>query len=144
MKKVLVIGSGGRCHAIVDALKRSDDVSRVYCAPGNAGISKIADCVDIKETDVEALCKFALDKDLDLAVVGPEVSLAAGVVDRFKKAGLRIFGPTQAAAQIESSKEFAKELMKKYDIPTAAFETFEDFDAALAYVKAGSLPTVLK
>ncbi|MFI3320373.1 MAG: phosphoribosylamine--glycine ligase [Rikenellaceae bacterium] len=144
MKKVMVIGSGGRCHAIVDALKRSDDVSRVYCAPGNAGISKIADCVDIKETDVEALCKFALDKDLDLTVVGPEVSLAAGVVDRFKRAGLRIFGPSQAAAQIESSKEFAKELMKKYDIPTAAFETFSDYDAAIAYVKRGSLPAVLK
>ncbi len=144
MKKVLVIGSGGREHAIVDALKRSDDVSRVYCAPGNAGISKIADCVDIKETDVEALCKFALDKDLDLAVVGPEVSLAAGVVDRFKRAGLRIFGPSQAAAQIESSKEFAKELMKKYDIPTAAFETFEEYAPALEYVKQGSLPTVLK
>ncbi len=144
MKKVLVIGGGGRCHAIVDALKRSDDVSRVYCAHGNAGISKIADCVDIKETDVEALCKFALDKDLDLTVVGPEVALAAGVVDRFKKAGLRIFGPTQAAAQIESSKEFAKELMKKYDIPTAAFETFEDYNAAIEYVKRGSFPAVLK
>ncbi len=144
MKKVLVIGSGGREHAIVDALKRSDDVSRVYCAPGNGGISKIADCVDIKETDVEALCKFALDKDLDLTVVGPEVALAAGVVDRFKKAGLRIFGPSKAAAQIESSKEFAKELMKKYDIPTAAFETFEEYEPAVEYVKRGSFPAVLK
>ncbi len=144
MKKVLVIGSGGREHAIVDALKRSDDVSRVYCAPGNAGISKIADCVDIKETDVEALCKFALDKDLDLTVVGPEVALAAGVVDRFKKAGLRIFGPNKAAAQIESSKEFAKELMKKYEIPTAAFETFEEYAPAIEYVKRGTLPAVLK
>ncbi len=144
MKKVLVIGSGGREHAIVDALKRSDDVSRVYCAPGNAGISKIADCVDIKETDVEALTKFALDKDLDLAVVGPEVALAAGVVDAFKKAGLRIFGPNKAAAQIESSKEFAKELMKKYDIPTAAFETFEEYAPAIEYVKRGSFPAVLK
>ncbi len=144
MKKVLVIGSGGREHAIVDALKRSDDVSRVYCAPGNAGISKIADCVDIKETDVEALCKFALDKDLDLTVVGPEVALAAGVVDRFKKAGLRIFGPNKAAAQIESSKEFAKELMKKYDIPTAAFETFEEYAPAKEYVQKGSFPAVLK
>ncbi|MFR9602415.1 MAG: phosphoribosylamine--glycine ligase [Rikenellaceae bacterium] len=144
MKKVLVIGSGGREHAIVDALKRSEDVSRVYCAPGNGGISKIADCVDIKETDVEALCKFALDKDLDLTVVGPEVALAAGVVDRFKKAGLRIFGPSKAAAQIESSKEFAKELMKKYDIPTAAFETFEEYEPAVEYVKRGSFPAVLK
>ncbi|MFI3303836.1 MAG: phosphoribosylamine--glycine ligase [Rikenellaceae bacterium] len=144
MEKVLVIGSGGREHAIVDALKRSDEVSRVYCAPGNAGIAKIAECVPIKETDVEALCAFALDKDLALTVVGPEVALAAGVVDRFKKAGLRIFGATKAAAMIESSKEFAKELMKKYDIPTAAFETFSDYDAAVAYVRKGSLPAVLK
>ncbi|MFI3328058.1 MAG: phosphoribosylamine--glycine ligase [Rikenellaceae bacterium] len=144
MEKVLVIGSGGREHAIVDALKRSDEVSKVYCAPGNAGIAKIAECLPIAETDVEALCKFAYDKDLSLTVVGPEVALAAGVVDRFKKAGLRIFGPTQAAAQIESSKEFAKELMKKYDIPTAAFETFEDYDAAVEYVRKGSLPAVLK
>ncbi|MFI3306102.1 MAG: phosphoribosylamine--glycine ligase [Rikenellaceae bacterium] len=144
MEKVLVIGSGGREHAIVDALKRSDEVSKVYCAPGNAGIAKIAECVPIKETDVEALCAFALDKDLALTVVGPEVALAAGVVDRFKEAGLRIFGATKAAAMIESSKEFAKELMKKYDIPTAAFETFSDFDAAVAYVRKGSLPAVLK
>ena len=120
MEKVLVIGSGGREHAIVDALKRSDEVSKVYCAPGNAGIAKIAECVDIKETDVEALCAFALDKDLALTVVGPEVALAAGVVDRFRKAGLRCFGPTKAAAMIESSKEFAKELMKKYEIPRQA------------------------
>ncbi len=144
MEKVLVIGSGGREHAIVDALKRSDEVSKVYCAPGNAGIAKIAECVPIKETDVEALCAFALDKDLALTVVGPEVALAAGVVDRFKKAGLRIFGATKAAAMIESSKEFAKELMKKYNIPTAAFETFSDYDAAVAYVRKGSLPAVLK
>ncbi|MFR9651484.1 MAG: phosphoribosylamine--glycine ligase [Rikenellaceae bacterium] len=144
MEKVLVIGSGGREHAIVDALKRSDEVSKVYCAPGNAGIAKIAECVNIKETDVEALCEFALDKDLALTVVGPEVALAAGVVDCFKRAGLRIFGPTQAAAQIESSKEFAKELMKKYEIPTAAFQTFEDYDAAVAYVRKGDLPAVLK
>ncbi|MFR9620490.1 MAG: phosphoribosylamine--glycine ligase [Rikenellaceae bacterium] len=144
MEKVLVIGSGGREHAIVDALKRSDEVSKVYCTPGNAGIAKIAECVPIKETDVEALCAFAFEKDLALTVVGPEVALAAGVVDRFKKAGLRIFGPTQAAAQIEASKEFAKDLMKKYGIPTADYATFSDFDEALAYVKAGSLPAVLK
>ncbi|MFI3318437.1 MAG: phosphoribosylamine--glycine ligase [Rikenellaceae bacterium] len=144
MEKVLVIGSGGRCHAIVDALKRSDEVSKVYCAPGNAGIAKIAECLPIKETDVEALCKFALDKDLALTVVGPEVALAAGVVDRFKRAGLRIFGPTQAAAQIESSKEFAKELMKKYNIPTADFQTFEDYNAAVEYVCSRPLPAVLK
>ncbi len=144
MEKVLVIGSGGREHAIVDALKRSDEVSKVYCAPGNAGIAKIAECLPIKETDVEALCAFALEKDLALTVVGPEVALAAGVVDRFKKAGLRIFGPNKAAAMIESSKEFAKELMKKYEIPTAAFETFEEYAPAVEYVRRGTLPAVLK
>ncbi len=144
MEKVLVIGSGGREHAIVDALKRSDEVSKVYCAPGNAGIAKIAECVDIKETDVEALCAFAYEKDLALTVVGPEVALAAGVVDRFRKAGLRCFGPTKAAAMIESSKEFAKELMKKYEIPTAGFETFSEYEPAMEYVRKGSLPAVLK
>ncbi len=144
MEKVLVIGSGGREHAICDALKRSDEVSKVYCAPGNAGIAKIAECVNIKETDVEALCAFAYEKDLALTVVGPEVALAAGVVDRFRKAGLRCFGPTKEAAMIESSKEFAKELMKKYDIPTAGFETFSEYEPAMAYVRRGSLPAVLK
>ncbi len=144
MEKVLVIGSGGREHAICDALKRSDEVSKVYCAPGNAGIAKIAECVNIKETDVEALCAFAYEKDLALTVVGPEVALAAGVVDRFRKAGLRCFGPTKAAAMIESSKEFAKELMKKYEIPTAGFETFSEYEPAMAYVRRGTLPAVLK
>ena len=144
MKKVLVIGSGGREHAIVDALSRSPQVGKIYCAPGNAGIAAQAECVAIKDTDVEGLKAFALANEIDLAVVGPEVSLAAGVVDAFKDAGLRIFGPSKAAATIEASKDFAKQLMAKYDIPTAAFETFEDFDKALEYVKKGSFPVVLK
>ena len=144
MKKVLVIGGGGREHAIVDALSRSPQVGKIYCAPGNAGISAQAECVAIKDTDVEALKNFALENSIDLAVVGPEVALAAGVVDAFKNAGLRIFGPSKAAATIEASKDFAKQLMAKYDIPTAAFETFEDYDAALEYVKKGSFPVVLK
>ena len=144
MKKVLVIGSGGREHAIVDALSRSPQVGKIYCAPGNAGISAQAECVAIKDTDVEGLKNFALENGIDLAVVGPEVSLAAGVVDVFKGAGLRIFGPSKAAATIEASKDFAKQLMAKYDIPTAAFETFEDYDAALEYVRKGSFPVVLK
>ncbi|MFR9668731.1 MAG: phosphoribosylamine--glycine ligase [Rikenellaceae bacterium] len=142
--KVLVIGGGGRCHAIIDALKRSSKVSEVFSAPGNAGIAQIAKIVPIKEVEVEKLRDFALEEKIDLTVVGPEVALAAGVVDVFKEAGLRIFGPNKAAAQIEASKEFAKELMKKYDIPTAGFETFSDFDAAMEYVRAGSMPTVLK
>ena len=144
MKKVLVIGGGGREHAIVDALSRSPQVGKIYCAPGNAGISAQAECVAIKDTDVEGLKAFALENGIDLAVVGPEVALAAGVVDAFKAAGLRAFGPSKAAATIESSKDFAKQLMAKYQIPTAAFETFEDYEAALEYVKKGSFPVVLK
>ena len=144
MKKVLVIGSGGREHAIVDALSRSPQVGKIYCVPGNAGIAAQAECVAIKDTDVEGLKDFALANGVDLAVVGPEVSLAAGVVDVFKAAGLRIFGPSKAAATIEASKDFAKQLMAKYDIPTAAFETFEDYEAALEYVRKGSFPVVLK
>ncbi len=142
--KALVVGSGGRCHAIVEALSRSPQVDKIYCAPGNAGIAALAECIAIKETDVEALRDFALAEGIELTVAGPEVALAAGIADCFREAGLRLFGPTKAAAQIESSKEFAKELMQKYDIPTAAFRTFESFDEAMEYVKAGSLPTVLK
>ena len=142
--KVLVVGSGGRCHAIVEALSKSPQVDKIFCAPGNAGIAALAECVAIKETQVDALCDFAKSNNIELTVVGPEVALEAGISDTFKQNGLRIFGPTKAAAQIETSKQFAKDLMKKYDVPTAAYETFEDFDAALAYVKNGSLPTVLK
>ena len=142
--KVLVVGSGGRCHAIVEALSKSPQVDKIFCAPGNAGIAALAECVAIKETQVDALCDFAKSNDIELTVVGPEVALEAGIADTFKQNGLRIFGPTKAAAQIETSKQFAKDLMKKYEIPTAGYETFEDFDAALEYVKAGSLPTVLK
>ena len=144
MKKVLVIGGGGREHAIVDALSRSPQVGKIYCAPGNAGISEQAECVSIKDTDVQGLKSFALENGIDLTVVGPEVALAAGVVDVFKEAGLRIFGPSKAAATIEASKDFAKQLMAKYDVPTAAFETFEDYEAALEYVRKGSIPVVLK
>lgn len=142
--KVLVVGSGGRCHAIVEALSKSPQVDKIFCAPGNAGIAALAECVAIKETQVDTLCDFAKSYNIELTVVGPEVALEAGIADTFKQNGLRIFGPTKAAAQIETSKQFAKDLMKKYDVPTAAYETFEDFDAALAYVKNGSLPTVLK
>ncbi len=142
--KVLVIGSGGREHAIVDALSRSAKVSEILCAPGNAGIAQQARTFAVKDTDVEGLLKIALDEKVDLTVVGPESALAAGVVDTFKAHGLLIFGPTKAAAQIESSKEFAKNLMAKYGIPTAGYETFTDYESAKAYVEAHSLPTVLK
>ena len=144
MKKVLVIGSGGREHAIVDALRRSPQVGEIFCAPGNAGISLQATCVPIKDTDVEGLLRFARENAVDLTVVGPEAALAVGVVDAFRAAGLAIFGHTRAATQIESSKEFAKRLMEKYGVPTAAYRSFSDYDAALAYVAARPFPAVLK
>ena len=142
--KVLVVGSGGRCHAIVEALSRSSQVDKIFCAPGNAGIAALAECVAIKETQVEALRDFAIDNGVELTVVGPEVALEAGIADCFKESNLRIFGPTKKAAKIECSKQFAKDLILKYEVPTAAYKTFTEFDEALAYVKAGELPTVLK
>lgn len=142
--KILVIGSGGREHAIVDALSRSPHAEKIYCAPGNAGIAAQAECVALKDSDVEGLVAFARREGIDLTVVGPEAALALGVVDAFQAAGLKIFGPTKSATRIESSKEFAKELMQRYAIPTAAFRSFTNFEEALAYVKQGSLPTVLK
>ncbi len=143
-EKVLVVGSGGRCHAIVDALSRSPKVGKIYCAPGNAGIAAQAECVAIKDTDVQALKAFALEKGIDLTVVGPEVALAAGVADEFRTAGLAIFGHSATAARIETSKEFAKRLMAKYDIPTAGYRAFDDYAEAWAYVQARPLPAVLK
>jgi phosphoribosylamine--glycine ligase len=142
--KILVIGSGGREHAIVDAIARTSQVEQIYCAPGNAGIAAQATCVPIRDTEVEALRDFALEHHIDLTVVGPESSLAAGVVDTFRHVGLRIFGPTQAAARIESSKEFAKELMSRHNIPTARFRSFSSYDEARTYVLAHPLPAVLK
>ena len=141
---VLVVGGGGRCHALVDALSRSPQVGKIYCAPGNAGIAAQAECVPLKDTQVEQLRDFALEKGVDLTVVGPEVALAAGITDAFTAAGLRIFGPTKAAAVIESSKDFAKQLMAKYNVPTAAYRTFEDYNEALEYVSKGPFPVVLK
>ena len=142
--KVLVVGGGGREHAIVDALSRSAKVNKIYCAPGNAGIAKQAECVALRETEVEKLRDFAQANEVALTVVGPEVALAAGIADVFRAAGLRIFGPTKAAARIESSKEFAKELMMKYGIPTAGFRAFTTYEEARAYVACRSFPAVLK
>ena len=144
MKKVLVIGSGGREHAIADALHSSPQVAEIFCAPGNAGTATIATNVAIKDTDVAGLLQFAKEQKIDLTVVGPEAALAVGIVDAFRAEGLKIFGHTQAATQIESSKEFAKKLMLKYGIPSAAYESFEDYEVALAYVSARPFPAVLK
>ncbi len=143
-KTVLVIGSGGREHAIVDALARSPRVEKIYCAPGNTGIAAQAECVPIGVTDVEKLVDFARDKKIDLTIVGPEAALAAGVSNRFSEEGLKIFGPTKEAARIESSKEFAKQIMDKYDVPTAGYKVFEEFSPALEYVKSRPLPAVVK
>ena len=143
-RRVLVVGSGGRCHAIVDALSRSPLVEKIYCAPGNAGIAEQAECVAIGVTDVETLVAFAKEQQIDMTVVGPEAALAVGIVNRFEECGLKAFGPTKEAAQIESSKEFAKRLMAKYGIPTAAYEAFDEFEAAWEYVKNRPLPAVIK
>ena len=145
MKKVLVIGSGGREHAIVYQLSRSAQVEKIYCAPGNAGIAQQAECVAITDTDVEQLLAFARDRQIDLCVVGPEASLAAGVADAFRAADIPVFGHSKAATQIESSKEFAKQLMAKYHVPTAAYRSFADYDEAIGYVRSrNTYPTVLK
>ena len=142
--KVLVVGGGGREHAIVDALSKSKKVSAIYCAPGNAGIARQAEQVPLKDTDIEGLLAFAAGNEIDLTVVGPEVALEKGIVDVFRSRGLRIFGPDKSAARIESSKEFAKMLMLKHGIPTAGYRSFEDYAEALAYVRDGSFPAVLK
>ena len=142
--QVLVIGSGGREHALAWKAAQSASVEKVYCVPGNPGIAQIAECVPMDITDNDALVAFALENKIDLTIVGPEVPLANGVVDAFRAKGLAIFGPTQAAAQIEGSKSFAKDLMKKYGIPTAAFEVFTDAEAAKAYIVEQGAPIVIK
>ncbi len=142
--KVLVIGGGGREHAIIDAISKSKQVTKIYAAPGNAGIAQLAECLPIKDTDVDTLVTFAYNHAIDLTVVGPELALAAGIVDAFEAHGLRIFGPTKAATQIESSKQFAKDLMKKYDIPTADYKVFSDYSSAWEYVQTSPMPVVLK
>lgn len=142
--RVLVVGSGGREHALIWKLSQSPEVSQIFCAPGNGGIETIAEIVDIGAEDVEALAEFAESRDIDLTVVGPEAALAKGIVDLFEKRGLRIFGPTKAAARLESSKAFAKNIMKKHHIPTAQFSIFDDPQAARAYVRQLGVPIVIK
>ena len=142
--KVLVIGKGGREHAIVWKLSQSARISQLLCAPGNAGTARIASNVPIPESDIEGLLSFALQQDIDFTVVGPEAPLADGIVDRFQEVGLSIFGPSQAAARIESSKSFAKDLMLRAGVPTAHAEVFHDFNAARKYVETLSPPVVIK
>ena len=142
--KVLVIGKGGREHAIAWKLSQSARISQLLCAPGNAGTSKIASNVPIPETDVDGLLSFATQHGIDFTVVGPEAPLAEGIVDTFQEAGLSIFGPTQSAARIESSKSFAKDLMARAGVPTARAEVFHHFDSARQYVESLSPPVVIK
>lgn len=141
---ILVIGSGGREHAICWKIAQSPKCSKLYCAPGNGGISEAAQLADIKADDIEGLLKFAKENKIDLTVVGPEVPLVAGIVDRFEKEGLKIFGPRKECAMLEGSKVFAKELMTKANVPTAAFEVFESHDAALKYLENKKPPLVVK
>ena len=142
--KVLVIGGGGREHAICWKLAQSPRVKRLYCAPGNAGIAEYAACVDIGVLEFEKIADFAEQEAIDLIVVGPDDPLAGGIVDVLEDRGLRVFGPRKNAAILESSKAFSKDLMKKYNIPTAGYETFDSPESALAYLETAPLPVVLK
>lgn len=142
--KILVIGKGGREHALAWACSRSSLCEKLYCAPGNPGMEKIATCLPVSDSDVEGLVNVAKEKEIDLTIVGPEATLSLGIVDAFEKAGLRIFGPTQKATQVESSKDFAKKIMAKYNIPTASYQTFDTYDASVAYVKEQGAPIVIK
>ncbi len=142
--KILIVGSGGREHAIAQSLVKSKKTERLYCAPGNAGIGQIAECVPIGAMEFEKLAAFARENAIDLTVVGMDDPLVGGIVDVFEKEGLRVFGPRKNAAILEGSKAFSKDLMKKYGIPTAAYETFDDPAKALAYLENAKMPVVLK
>lgn len=142
--KVLIVGSGGREHAIAWKLAKSSKVDKIYCAPGNAGIAEIAECVDIGAMEFDKLVAFAKEKAIDLTIIGMDDPLVGGVVDEFEKAGLRVFGPRKNAAILEGSKAFSKDLMKKYNIPTAAYETFDSAEKAMQYLETSKYPIVLK
>jgi phosphoribosylamine--glycine ligase len=142
--KVLVVGGGGREHALVWKISQSPKVTKIYAAPGNAGIAEIAECAPIKADDIPGLLAFARARAVDLTVVGPEGPLSMGIVDEFTGAGLRVFGPSRKAAELEASKRFSKDLMKKYQIPTAEYEAFTDKAEAAAYVQKKGAPIVVK
>ena len=142
--KVLIVGGGGREHAIAWKVAKSPKVEKLYCAPGNVGIAEVAECVNIGVMEFDKLTAFARENQIDLTIIGPDDPLAAGAVDAFEAAGLRVFGPRKTAAILEASKAFSKDLMKKYGIPTAAYETFTSPEAALAYLETAKMPIVLK
>ncbi|MBQ8396204.1 MAG: phosphoribosylamine--glycine ligase, partial [Oscillospiraceae bacterium] len=142
--KILVIGGGGREHAIIKKIKENRSVEKIYALPGNGGIAADAECVSISATDIDAIVEFAVNNAIDYAVVAPDDPLVLGAVDALSAKGIPCFGPEAKAAIIEGSKVFSKELMKKYGIPTAAFEVFNDADKALEYLKTAPIPTVIK
>ncbi|SMB91643.1 phosphoribosylamine--glycine ligase [Desulfonispora thiosulfatigenes DSM 11270] len=142
--QVLIIGSGGREHALAWKISQSPKVSQIYCAPGNAGISEYATCIEIKDNNLDELLSFAKEKQIDLTIVGPEIPLSLGIVDLFNDNGLKIFGPSKLAAEIEGSKAFSKDLMKKYNIPTAEYEIFTEVEPAKDYLQDIGIPCVVK
>lgn len=142
--KVLIVGGGGREHAIATCVKKSKRVDKIYCAPGNAGIAEIAECVPITAMEFDKLVSFAKEKEIDFCIVGMDDPLVGGLVDRMEEVGVKTFGPRANAAILEGSKAFSKDLMKKYGIPTAAYETFDNADDALKYLETAPMPTVLK
>ncbi len=142
--KILVVGGGGREHAIIWKLNQSPSVKEIYCAPGNAGIGEIAKNVDISSNNIEKLVEFSREIGIDLTVIGPEEPLARGIVDKFRQNGLRIIGPTKHAAQLEGSKIFAKEFMKKYNIPTAQYNVAKTFEEASEILEDSSFPVMVK
>ena len=142
--RILVVGSGGREHVLIWKLAQSKSVNKIYAAPGNGGVAELAECVDIKADDIGGLLDFAIKKKIDLTVVGPEIALVAGIVDAFEEKGLKIFGPSRAAAQLEGSKNFAKEFMARHNVPTAKFKTFDNAKEAKSYLQEVEVPVVVK
>ena len=142
--KILVVGGGGREHAICWKLSKEANVDKIYCAPGNAGISNVAQCIDIQDSDIENLLKFAKENKIDLTIVGPEIPLVAGIVDKFEKEGLKIFGPNKKCAQLEGSKSFSKDFMIRHNLPTAKYKEYTDLDEAISEIDSFGYPVVIK
>ena len=142
--KILVVGGGGREHAICWKLSKEANVDKIYCAPGNAGISNVAQCIDIQDSDIENLLNFAKENKIDLTIVGPEIPLVAGIVDKFEKEGLKIFGPNKKCAQLEGSKSFSKDFMIRHNLPTAKYKEYTDLDEAISEIDSFGYPVVIK
>ena len=142
--RILVVGGGGREHAICWKLNNESNVEKIYCAPGNAGISNVAECIDIGDSDIENLLKFAKENQIDLTIVGPEIPLVAGIVDAFEKEGLKIFGPNKECAQLEGSKSFSKDFMLRHNLPTAKYKEYTDLDEAISEIDSFGYPVVIK